>query len=799
MLEDNITSLLIVDDDPIYRRLVHKLLRPWKIEISSASSVAQAKKIFEMHPFDLCFVDGYLGDGEGLDFVQWMSQQTPILPKIALITAGEFDDIQELRKTHPIEFLLHKPINRHELTQVIQAMLNPQVEEELSEDEAFIEELRQGYENSIPQKLDRISDAIEVLVDTQDIQLSQQFAEILENIAENAIQFGYARVHQIARDKIEDIEVQQENWPPQPIWFQSLNNFFAQLKNCFQLKQIRNIDHQLYSGEQLSASNPNIVYLVSPQLDTYPRITQSLKDAGATIIWESRPEAALRYLLEEHFDGALLVVAERFPNSFMSGSELIDKFRSNQNAEHTISVLVASPDPSLSHSGHFTIQENLSPAFLVEFFLHNLNPGVFEPWNILNATGSDKLSNIIQSDDQYPIVIETIDELPDFTSPSFVEHTPDLICLQANYEHLDWLQRIDQVAWMNFTNVWVFGPAIGALPQYNNLEVSWFTEADIRRPLILPLLKQYIKSHRMHAAIRTQEEHTELYTRAAFTELFHVSFSRCTRFKLPMNLVMLDVHALHRLNDNPDHFESHQWVKQIGQFFKSQFRRNDIICRWHGSIFAFFFEGIQPRTTQFIMNKLIKSYQTWDAPFTTDLEMKLSVGVAHYPEYGDNYSALIENALIALEHAQSSKTSKTVLAKELPELDHYGQHQHKILLVDSNEDVKTMLSYGFGLRGYDVKSLTTGGQAIELLRERSTWGLPDLIILDRELQDMDGVDVLEQIRHERLCSAPIVFLSSKSTEEQILRGLKAGAVDYFVKPFSMDIFVAKCQKILGIQ
>lgn len=108
-----------------------------------------------------------------------------------------------------------------------------------------------------------------------------------------------------------------------------------------------------------------------------------------------------------------------------------------------------------------------------------------------------------------------------------------------------------------------------------------------------------------------------------------------------------------------------------------------------------------------------------------------------------------------------------------------------------------MLSYGFGLRGYDVLGMNSGTETLEFLRSRSEWGLPDLIILDRELPDMDGIDVLEQIHTERLCSAPVVFLSSKSTEEQILKGLQTGAADYIVKPFSMDIFVAKCQKLLG--
>jgi DNA-binding response OmpR family regulator len=155
--------------------------------------------------------------------------------------------------------------------------------------------------------------------------------------------------------------------------------------------------------------------------------------------------------------------------------------------------------------------------------------------------------------------------------------------------------------------------------------------------------------------------------------------------------------------------------------------------------------------------------------------------------------------MISLEIAQIAPTSKAVLSKDLADLDHYGQQQHKVLLLDSNKDIQTMLHYGFSLRSFNMKTMTSGTETLDFLRHRTDWGLPDLIILDRELNDMDGVDVLETIHSERLCSAPIVFLSAKCTEEQILRGLKAGAADYVTKPFSLDIFITKCQKLLGVQ
>lgn len=790
-------KLLIVDDDPIYRRLVFKILRPWKIEVSSAHSIEQAKQLFDINNYHICFIDGHLGDGHGFELVDWINTHLVQLPKLALITSDTFHDVEDVKSKYPIDFILHKPINRQEITQVVQAMLTDDAQTEITD--KFLLQLRQDYERSIPDKLSRVQTAIAAIQKDPKLTELEEFIAQLAKISENANQFGYYRVHQIIEKQIELYQLKRVNDSEFKEWVDQLSYFYTQLSNSYQLRQTHQVSHSLFNGQQLSASNPNVVYLVCPHKDQYPNLSKALLDNGASIVWEPSPEAAIRYLNEEHFDGALLISAMEFPGSFMSGPELIESFRTHQNSEHTITMIVEASEEVVQHKAHYVIHDYLDPLFLKEFFLQILNPVVFEPWVIHDYTEIPKLDHILKSDSSLPLDIIQTDQLPSKSDKSFHHHPPQLICLKANYEHLEWLSQLDSMVSLIYTNIWVFGPTIGALPQFENLTVCWFNENEIKRPIILPLIKQSIKLNRMHSAIHTQEEHTELYTRAAFTDLFQVAFSRCRRFKLPMNLVMVDVNALHRLNDNPEHKESHEIVKQIGKFFKSQFRRNDIFCRWHGSIFAFFFEGINPRTTQFIMDKLIQTYQDWQAPFLLDLETKLSVGISHYPEYGHDFNTLIENALISLEHAQSSQVSKSVLSKELVDLNQYDQHQHKIILLDPNEDVKKMLSYGFGLRGYDVLGMNSGTETLEFLRSRSEWGLPDLIILDRELPDMDGIDVLEQIHTERLCSAPVVFLSSKSTEEQILKGLQTGAADYIVKPFSMDIFVAKCQKLLGKQ
>jgi len=114
----------------------------------------------------------------------------------------------------------------------------------------------------------------------------------------------------------------------------------------------------------------------------------------------------------------------------------------------------------------------------------------------------------------------------------------------------------------------------------------------------------------------------------------------------------------------------------------------------------------------------------------------------------------------------------------------------RILLVDDEQSVQTLLSYPLRKDGYHVTSALDGREALE----RFTESRFDLVILDLMLPKLDGVEVCRQLRHHS--QVPIIMLTAKGSETDKVAGLEVGADDYITKPFSMREFRSRVKAAL---
>jgi two-component system, OmpR family, response regulator len=114
----------------------------------------------------------------------------------------------------------------------------------------------------------------------------------------------------------------------------------------------------------------------------------------------------------------------------------------------------------------------------------------------------------------------------------------------------------------------------------------------------------------------------------------------------------------------------------------------------------------------------------------------------------------------------------------------------RILLVDDERSVQTLLSYPLRKDGYQVISALDGREALERFGETRF----DLVILDLMLPKLDGVEVCRQMR--RRSQVPIIMLTAKGSETDKVAGLELGADDYITKPFSMREFRSRVKAAL---
>jgi CheY-like chemotaxis protein len=118
----------------------------------------------------------------------------------------------------------------------------------------------------------------------------------------------------------------------------------------------------------------------------------------------------------------------------------------------------------------------------------------------------------------------------------------------------------------------------------------------------------------------------------------------------------------------------------------------------------------------------------------------------------------------------------------------------KILVVDDEEDVVDVLRLVLGKKGYEVATATSGMDGLA----RAQSALPDLILLDIMMHQMDGWEVLKLLKlDERTGAIPVVILSARVEARDKIRGLQEGAVDYVTKPFSVREILEKIEAALG--
>ncbi|MDA8043737.1 MAG: response regulator transcription factor [Actinomycetota bacterium] len=103
----------------------------------------------------------------------------------------------------------------------------------------------------------------------------------------------------------------------------------------------------------------------------------------------------------------------------------------------------------------------------------------------------------------------------------------------------------------------------------------------------------------------------------------------------------------------------------------------------------------------------------------------------------------------------------------------------KVLIIDDDSSLQKALRLGLTAHGHDVVAATSGSQGVS----RSASDLPDVVVLDLGLPDIDGLTVLGRIR--QMSDVPIIVLSATGTEERKVAALDGGADDYVTKPFGM--------------
>ena len=115
----------------------------------------------------------------------------------------------------------------------------------------------------------------------------------------------------------------------------------------------------------------------------------------------------------------------------------------------------------------------------------------------------------------------------------------------------------------------------------------------------------------------------------------------------------------------------------------------------------------------------------------------------------------------------------------------------RILVVDDELDLRDILQCNLEVAGYEVSTAASAEEALTMMDAR-----PDLLLLDVMMGGMSGFALAEKLRKEYASEVPIIFLTARDTEDDLLKGFDVGADDYISKPFSLQEVLARVKAIL---
>ncbi len=119
---------------------------------------------------------------------------------------------------------------------------------------------------------------------------------------------------------------------------------------------------------------------------------------------------------------------------------------------------------------------------------------------------------------------------------------------------------------------------------------------------------------------------------------------------------------------------------------------------------------------------------------------------------------------------------------------------HRILVVDDNEDVAHITASVLTAKGYVVETALDGARALEMIVAES----PDCVLLDIMMPNMSGIEVLTRMKESPATAAiPVILVTAKSRDEDVLAGYKEGADYYITKPFSAQQLIYGVRLVLG--
>lgn len=783
--------ILMVEDDPDFIRYALTASSSFNVLVTSCQSVQEALACLKKEKFGGYIIDLQLPDGSGFDIIKKIREQGDL--PIAVVTGVYHDDesFRRLEKEYKVNYILDKPLYRDRIERLFEAFSGISPPQKAPVEKSRQDKLREYYQGTISDKIALLSKLIEAIHHQRDELSMENLKNAVHKIGGTAGSYGYQGVTKICKalEYATKAKIEAKELPTKE-WLAELDHFLQEVKYRFQFQDSE--DATEISDTIADHGQRQILYVVDQSSTLLNLLEKEKERFNIYLILEQDPRKAMELLLTRDFNPRGVLLAQSFPGYELSGMQMIRKMREKEGALPTIFGLILDHDD-------FDERMTASKEGIQNLFIRPVSPHVIMEafWKGIISTQLESFRVLVLDDDEdvRKFIASALSEIgiqtkgigdPCALYPTLEEFMPHVLILDIllpRYDGLSLLKslRVDPI----YRDLVVI-----IVTHYTDVSVNEVAYAEHALDVMYkPLNKGFLQKHLLEVSRQLTASGTfhPLQNRIGLASLQPLSA------KLHEILRGGDIEGRYFILFTIDCFDD--LILEKGRSAANKFLiyiGNQLIKAENDRLLPYFLE---PASFAILTGKEVYSEVEEKikkilmvSRGETGANVTFSVAVIPLSSGFTDMKDLLFAAEKSLDQLRKSENPSPVKIELCTET---GKQAGKkdVLLVDPDTDLQKIIKKALEHYDIEVKTFSTGEEFLESLDLYHESHFPSLIIAERRIPDMDGLELLTRVRNRFRRNIPFYFLTVFGADNDISEGLSHGAASYITKPFNLSLLV----------
>lgn len=779
--------LILIDDDAEFTSYFLSYASPYNLIIDVCFSKEEGLKKINQTKYDVYLVDLNLPDGSGLDIVKEIRNREKSNITIALISSlySHKETYQALKNKFDLDYVLDKPIYPQQINWFLTNLTEKGKKTTAYKSNDTLEGVIKNYIKGVGEKLTLLSDLIHKAQNDPSPDSLLAFANAIHKIAGSAGTYGFPEVSKLCKTLEFNIKDRvDKNSYTDKSFLDSFNQFFKDVRYHFQIPANQNGN---VAAEPVALQRPSL-YILDEDTFFLDLIQREKSEFNLNIVVESNPENAYRQFKLGQVQPRLVVLPQKFLGAEIDAFDMIDLILKKQSNHPPIFALMLEKDDlvtrvaAIDKGVKFFFHKPISANTLLRSFASILDVGLLSDFKVLILDDDPEFC-------QYASVVLSkigmkacIINEPQPLYKTLAIYKPDLLLLDIRLPDYDGFELLKTIrADITYRNLLIIIVTASEDANTSLLASSSTADAVLYKPINQSTLQSCalnLVRRNVGPQLREDRSSLGLYTEKHLIKKLDELLSSPP--EIPRFLTLLTLDRYDELCLSPGIPAVNDCLVMISNELQRNETHQITTYYCNAATFALVFnnfekEAVENRLFQILNPISSRSDITINficniVPIQSDLGC--ATDLIKLAKQGLKGSAKIEYAAVRIHSINSHATNH---AKKI------------VMMIDPNEDLAVIMKTALESKGLVVKIFKEGEPAMKELLQQQT--LPSLLIVERCLPDMDGIEILKKARNQIKTAIPFYFLTDFASEKDVLEGLKYGANEYITKPFNLNFFV----------